>query len=406
MRAKVRVHDATVGKLELTGDLTVFRFDPAYLAMPERPTLGRWFEDRLTPDLVVKGPHSQLPPFFQNYLPERGSALRELLARRAGVSTNRELSLLCALGEDLPGAVVVERGPTGEDPALDGEAPPESDHKPSSGPLRFSLAGMQLKLSVLKDETHYTFPVTGVGGRWILKIPTPSLPGIAENEHAMMRWAKRAGIIVPDVHLIRLGDVVNLPEGLANPEERGLLVERFDRPRDGGPRVHQEDFAQVLGVAPTDKYGRSAGVTYDRLGKIIATLSGPSDFEEFVRRLVFNLLCQNPDAHLKNWSFWYPDRRRPRLSPAYDLVSAAIYPSIHKELACRLANEWDPNAVRASHFGKLASRAGFDATWGVALAEAAATRIREAWKVVDDDVPMPEGLQASLEKHLSATRLP
>lgn len=405
MRARVRLHGLTVGSLELTGDLTVFRLDPAYLEMADRPTLGRWFEDRLSPALVVKGPHSQLPTFFQNYLPEPGSALRELLARRAGVPPNRELALLCALGEDLPGALEVERVANGdEEPAFeDGEE--LSDEKPPSGPLRFSLAGMQLKLSVLKDETHYTFPVTGVGGRWILKIPTPTLPEIAENEHAVMRWAKRSGICVPDVQLVRLGDVMNLPEGLANPDERGLLVERFDRPRDGGPRVHQEDFAQVLGVAPTNKYGRSAGVTYDRLAKIVATVCGQADFEELVRRLVFNVLCQNPDAHLKNWSFWYPDRRRPRLSPAYDLVSATIYPGIHKELACRLANEWDPSAIRVTHFGKLAARAGFDPSWGVTFAEQCATRVREAWK--EDDAPgMPPRLRDSLEKHLSETKLP
>ena len=34
---------------------------------------------------------------------------------------------------------------------------------------------------------------------------------------------------------------------------------------------------------------------------------------------------RNGDAHLKNWSLIYPDRRRARLSPAYDLVCTAVH---------------------------------------------------------------------------------
>jgi serine/threonine-protein kinase HipA len=41
--------------------------------------------------------------------------------------------------------------------------------------------------------------------------------------------------------------------------------------------------------------------------------------------LVFNFIIGNGDAHLKNWSLIYPDRRRAQLSPAYDLVSTAPY---------------------------------------------------------------------------------
>ncbi len=43
------------------------------------------------------------------------------------------------------------------------------------------------------------------------------------------------------------------------------------------------------------------------------------------RRLAFSLLIGNGDAHLKNWSLIYRDRRNPTLSPAYDFVSTAAY---------------------------------------------------------------------------------
>lgn len=404
MKALARLHGDIVGELHLTGDLTTFRFAREWLRMPDRPVLGRWFEDRLSDELVVKGIHSQLPSFFQNYLPEAGSALRDLLARRGGVPANRELALLVALGPDLPGALVVEavsNGDTGGDaemPARDGV------DDPPSGPLRFSLAGMQLKLSVLEHESSFTLPVTGVGGRWILKFADVTHPVIAENEFAMMIWARRSGINVPDVRLVTLKDVVNLPEGLADPMSRGLLVERFDRPRDGGPRIHQEDFAQLLDVRSSAKYGREAGVTYDRVAKLVATICGVEDLEELIRRLVFNLLCGNPDAHLKNWSLWYPERRRPRLSPAYDLVSTVLYP-VKNELACRLADEWDPREIRSWHFGKLASRAGIESQRGVAIAEEAAAKIRAAWAELPNHATLPPSLEEALSEHLSRSKL-
>jgi serine/threonine-protein kinase HipA len=409
MRARVRLHDLNVGVLQEAGGLTTFRFSSSYLEMPERPILGRWFEDRLGPEVVAKRTQSQLPPFFQNVLPEVNSALRTLLAQRARVPENRELRLLAALGEDLPGAMVVEPESNGDDDSAPDigarSSGPLADAAPE-GPLRFSLAGMQLKLSVLLRDEKLTLPATGAGGRYILKLPTATLPRVPQNEHAVMTWARESGLHVAATRLVRIADIENLPPGLPLPEEEALLVERYDRPADGGARIHQEDFAQVFGVPPTDKYGREAGVTFDRLGKVIAQVAGRTDFEEFVRRLVFSILCQNPDAHLKNWSFWYPDPRRPRLSPAYDLVSASVYPGVHRELACRLASEWDPSRIRTHHFGILASHAGFPAADGVALAEEAGQRIRAAWARLPDRVPVPAYLQTALAHHLEQTKLP
>ena len=43
------------------------------------------------------------------------------------------------------------------------------------------------------------------------------------------------------------------------------------------------------------------------------------------RRLVFNVLMGNGDAHIKNWSLIYDNPLRPRLAPAYDLVSNVAY---------------------------------------------------------------------------------
>lgn len=404
-KLRVSLHGVSVGVLERRADgLVTFRFDAGYLEMVDRPVLSRWYEDHLSPEFVEKSSQAMAPPFFQNYLPDPGSALRSLLARRAGVSVNHELSLLAALGADLPGAVAVG-GLRSDDQDDITESVRTEDPRPD-GPLRFSLAGMQLKFSVSRRADKLTLPVTGVGGRFILKMPSRELPRLPHNELATMTWARAAGITVPDVSVVRLRDVEGLPAEVAFAEEEALLVARFDRPADGGPRIHQEDFAQVLGKRPTEKYGRDGGVTFDRIGKIIARVCGEADFIEFVHRLVFMVICANPDAHLKNWSLIYPDGRRPRLSPAYDLVSTADYPGISAELSCRLGGEWQMGRIRAWHFGVLASHAGFDAQRGVEWASEAAQRARDAWVDVRAELPFTTSQRLAVERHLASVHLP
>lgn len=406
MRLRVSLHGVVAGFLERReGGLITFRFDSRYLEMAERPVLGRWYEDHLEPEFFEKSSQGMVPPYFQNYLPEPNSALRELLARRANVPANRELALLAVLGEDLPGAAVVDL--VGDD---DGDEPVDAlrehqDPQPG-GPLRFSLAGMQLKFSVAQSAAKLTLPVTGVGGRFILKMPAREYEDVPANEFSVMSWARESGLSVPDVSLVRWREVEGLPPELDFREEDALLVSRFDRSTEGGARVHQEDFAQVLGKRPYDKYGREAEVRYDRIGKIVAELCGEDDFFEFLRRLVFVVLCNNPDAHLKNWSLIYPDGRRPRLAPAYDLVSTAGYTGISTELAHRLAGEWQIERVGASHFGVLASRAGFDAHRGVEVAGDFAQRARDAWKRLSSHWPLPSAHRDAVEKHLARIKLP
>ena len=51
------------------------------------------------------------------------------------------------------------------------------------------------------------------------------------------------------------------------------------------------------------------------------------------------MLCGNDDAHLKNWSLIYRDRRNGVLSPAYDLVCTAIYFNRPQDMALKLCGK-------------------------------------------------------------------
>jgi serine/threonine-protein kinase HipA len=109
VRLRVLLHGRPVGVLEQVSGRWAFTFDEAYLTRSERPVLGRWFEDRLVRDPGCYGIDGGLPAFFQNYLPEQGTALRALLATQNGVDPQREGHLLLALADDLPGALEVRR---------------------------------------------------------------------------------------------------------------------------------------------------------------------------------------------------------------------------------------------------------------------------------------------------------
>jgi HipA-like protein len=192
--------DRKVGAIiGLGGDRTVFTFDDAYADDPGRPTLSLSFKDAMG-DLIrdQKRTQTRLSPFFSNLLPE--GPLRDYLAERAGVNAAREFNLLRALGRDLPGAIVV-RGPDGGEPGSGPEDDaPSTPGATSEPPLRFSLAGVQLKFSALeKAKGGLTVPATGVGGSWIVKLPSTRFPGVSENEFSMMTLARSVGIDVPDI---------------------------------------------------------------------------------------------------------------------------------------------------------------------------------------------------------------
>jgi len=79
--------------------------------------------------------------------------------------------------------------------------------------------------------------------------------------------------------------------------------------------------AQGDRVYPHQKYAGS----FETVAALAYRGRDRTALREFVRRLAFSVLVGNGDAHLKNWSLVYPDRRVPTLSPAYDLVSTFLY---------------------------------------------------------------------------------
>ena len=310
------------------GGRVQFLFAEQYADMPNRPRLSLSYEDE-GGELIAVEPRAysgRLPPFFSNLLPE--GPLRDLLIRRAEVRPSDEFALLRALGEDLPGGVsVVDSGTATLDPATGRPAPrrePGDLGELGDEPLRFSLSGVQIKISAALNATGgLTIPAAGVGGDWIVKLPSLWMDAVPDNEFAMMTLAGESGISVPEVRLVSLDDISGLPKEMRDLTGRALAVRRFDR-QEGGQRVHMEDFAQVFGKFPEGKYESHS---YANIASVLAdtTANGRDEAMALVRQVVFSALIGNGDAHLKNWSVLYEDPIRPTLSPAYDLVSTIPY---------------------------------------------------------------------------------
>jgi serine/threonine-protein kinase HipA len=74
--------------------------------------------------------------------------------------------------------------------------PAMTDDRPREAVLRFSLAGVQLKFSaVMEASGGLTVPAGGMGGSWIVKLPSARFAAVPENEFAMLELARRAGIV-------------------------------------------------------------------------------------------------------------------------------------------------------------------------------------------------------------------
>jgi serine/threonine-protein kinase HipA len=392
----VRLHGNQIGVINrLAGDRQIFAFEQDYIDDPQRPTLSLSFKGR-TGGLVtaLRPVPRRVPPFFSNLLPE--GHLREYLAKLADVNPEREFFLLAVLGADLPGALVIAplEGDAKEDDADAGH----DDDRPRDAVLRFSLAGVQLKFSaVMEASGGLTVPAGGIGGSWIVKLPSARFAAIPENEFVMLELSRRAGIVVPDNRLVEVSEIKGLPEEARAPGSKALAVKRFDRVPGGDP-VHMEDFAQVFGQFPNDKYHFRS---YANIASVLWAEAGEDAMVEFVRRLVFSVVIGNADMHLKNWSLLYPDRRQPVLSPGYDFVATLPYIP-HDTLALSFGGSRSLSEITPGQMRRFADTARIPASplWKVAVETT--ERAAAAWKGLEQADLLPKDLRASIDKQILA----
>lgn len=400
----VLLHGQAIGTLtNVGGDRTIFAFNEDYIGSEDRATLGLGFKDEFGQLLTDFRPYQKrVMPFFSNLLPE--GHLRKYLAERAGVNPEREFHLLWALGKDLPGAITIEPAegeiwpPTSED---DNKADDQRHDANRENVLRFSLAGVQLKFSAAMDASGgLTIPATGVGGDWIVKLPSPEYEAVPENEFSMMTLARMVGIDVPPIELIDIGAVKNLPDGIERLGNHAFIIERFDRTSDGGA-MHIEDFAQVFGVYPEEKY-KTARMR--NIAQVLAVEGTQAGIAELVRRIAFNALIGNGDMHLKNWSVIYPDGRTAAIAPAYDFVSTVPYiPG--DSFALKISRTKEFSEITEDEFIHLAAKAALPEKLVLDTVRETVNLFHEKWQSEKNNLPMTAEVRDTIEAHIQTIPL-
>ena len=392
---EVLLYGEAIGLLTLLpGDRSLFAFNDRYASHEPRPTLGMAFEN-IHEELITEFQPTQtrLMPFFSNLLPE--SDLRTFLARRADVSEYNEFLLLEALGSDLPGAVTVQSMDDATKPNGEGEFD-ETVYSEQVRKLRFSLAGVQLKISAA-DSTKgaLKIPKNGIGGSWIIKLPLLRYEGVSENEFSMMTLARLIGMDVPTLQLIDLDSIENLPREMSFVEGKALAIQRFDR-REDGTSVHIEDFAQVFNVYPESKYEQAS---MRNIAAVVGAEGTEADIVEFVRRLAFNTLIGNADMHLKNWSLIYLDKRKASLAPAYDMLSTIPYiPDPNSALKVSRTSRFDQ--FTEDELSHLAAKALLPNKIVIDTARETVDLFHQHWNSEKLNLPLSEAVVIAIDRHL------
>jgi serine/threonine-protein kinase HipA len=342
---------------------TLFAYDADWLADSKAPALSFSLPKQAEPFK-----RSTVQAFFGGILPEEGQ--RTAIARALGVSADNEFRLLEYLGGEVAGALTLL--PEGETPASPSDAAPKLldddalvqllDHLPlrpmlaGEDGLRLSLAGAQSKLPVLLIDGQIALPAPGQPTSHILKPPISRFEGTTENEYFCMSLASAIGLDVAPVEMRSVAD------------RSFLLVTRYDRAvgTDGSiSRLHQEDFAQALGVPSHRKYASEGGPIFpDCFALLRRAATRPArEILKLLDAAIFNLIIGNADAHAKNFSLLHSSGGAMTLAPLYDLLSTVIYPNLHVKLAMKIAGKAVLEDIEPRHWERFAADAQLGAPY-------------------------------------------
>jgi serine/threonine-protein kinase HipA len=329
----------------------------------DRGRLGLRYVPGAADDLARRLPRRKDPysdqecrAFIANLLPE--GDWRGILCRRLELPFGDDFELLRWLGHDCAGAV------TFDDPSLEQSgdaytplAEPElrrwlkdplvrPSPREASG-LRRALAGAQDKLILHLAEGEPYLCERGAPSTVIVK---PDIPGPFElsalNELFCMQLASAIGLSAPRSFWFA----------------GAFAVERFDRVFEGSRlcRLHQEDFAQLLGLPPVQKYAVGWRDCFALVDRHLADAEAAR--KQLIERLFFNLLVGNGDAHGKNFALLFGPGG-PGLAPAYDILCTQIYPSLSEAYAMQVGTARRQDELSAAAWQKLAEEARLPLDW-------------------------------------------
>jgi len=304
--------------------------------------------------------HAEIEPFLSNLLPD--DIVRTRIADILQIPRENTFALLRAIGGDCAGAVsFLEEGvsPEGNEKEEYRELSDDEAGRILGNlqkrPLdvgeegfRISGAGAQDKLIACVRDGRVLLPLNGTPSTHIIKPAMQDYPDSVENEWFSMRLAASCGLDAAECGIATICG------------RRCYVCTRYDREVVAGKvrRLHQEDFCQMLKIDPKRKYESVGGPGFAESFALLRALQLPaSDTVEFLDRAVFNFIVGNGDAHAKNFSVIYRNAV-PRLSPAYDVMSTAIYPEVGRRMAMKVDGEYAFRWMTRDKFLRMAEKSG------------------------------------------------
>ncbi len=351
-------------------DALAFAYREDYLLRPNAVPLSLSMPLR-------NGPFADVPTraFFNNLLQERDGHLRKVMATYA-LQRDDVAGLLMRLGKDCPGAIsVLEAGsPPAKIPgeyANDYEpiaiermeaivsALHNREELPDGTADPSPLAGVQSKIALTKLPNGFLAePRRGTGAptTHILKAPDRKRPQDAALEFLALKLSAKLGIETAEAELIRFGGI------------EALLIKRFDRAHDQNGRVvriHQEDFAQALGLPAELKYERRGTsdrcFNVDGIRRVLNQTKNPAEERiRFVRQTLFDLAIGNMDAHAKNHAILHSGASNIRVSPRYDLLPTQLDPALTTELPYKIGTACKIDDITARDFDLFLKNLGIE----------------------------------------------
>lgn len=390
-----------VGTIEQHQDGASFVYDPAWLQ-----TRGAFPLSIVMPLSPRRVPPRVFVPWAANLLPE-AMQLRTV-GRRLGAAPGDTIAILAEIGRDTAGALSIGKpGSTGtggwkpvpNEAALEriiAELPSKPFLVGEEG-VSMSLAGVQSKLGVALDaEGRICIPHDGAPSTHILKPDSESLYGGVQNEALCLTLARACGLNAARVTTGKAG------------KRTYLLVTRYDRVDQNGRwrRLHQEDFCQALGKPPSAKYETNrtgiSGPTIADMFALTRNAMRAPDVLALLDHVIFNVLACNTDAHAKNYSLMISGRGF-SLAPLYDVMCAAAWEGITRNLAQKIAGRNRGEHLKRRHWEQFARDCGLN---GPRLLRRIGTLadlvLRSAKNAADDVNAMPASTHVLMPRFVTA----
>ncbi len=228
-----------------------------------------------------------------------------------------------------------------------------------------SLTGASGKVGLYYDENDKNFylPLGSAPSTHIVKQSHVRLDNIVVNEQLCLLTAKKLGIQIPESFIIC--------PSLSEREHVLFVTKRYDRLFNTNPekvnghsvplRLHQETFAQALGIPSECKYENNGDNYLEKCFNLIKNVSSDPlpDMIALWKIIIFDYLIGNTDNHIKNISLLYsPDLRSKRLAPAYDIVSTIVYDTTSRNMGIAINNKLALKEITRSDFEMQAEKAG------------------------------------------------